>query len=334
MIKTKDGKSFSDIIGHKAQLEYLISNIETGDLAHAYLFIGEEGIGKKRVAFNFIESLMCEKDSLSCGKCDSCLKIKKNIHPDLLVISNEGVIKIDQVRTLISQANLKPFSAKYKVFLIDNADTMTTEASNALLKTLEEPSGRAVIILIAKDKTSLLPTIVSRSRVIKFFRASDAEVSERIKDLGFNGSDRDFVLSLLSGRAGFLAEYTKNSDKLKKSKQDLASLFNLIERDSRFESMQLAQEMASSYMKDQASVIETLDVWLIALRELLYNMYGIVNYHIFGDIRPQELNRRKLVYVIKYLNWLKSTLTNPRSGFNIKLLFDLMAINLGRLKNE
>ncbi len=144
---------FEGILGHKKQLEFLENGLERGKLAHAFIFAGPEGIGKKTIAMKLAHELIGSD---------------KDFHPDLLEInSNEG-IKIEQIRDLIYKLALKPYSAKYKVAVINHADEMTTEAANALLKSLEEPKNYTYIILITSNAQRLPKTILSRAQKITF----------------------------------------------------------------------------------------------------------------------------------------------------------------------
>jgi DNA polymerase-3 subunit delta' len=145
---------FTGIYGHKKQIEFLGKSIESGSLSHAYIFSGPSFVGKKTVAREFAKNL------LESGP--------GNFHPDFLEVTNDEAIKIDQVRELIYKLSLRPYSAKYKVALIDNAETMTVEAQNALLKVLEEPKSYTIIILVTSNTGKLLRTISSRAQKINF----------------------------------------------------------------------------------------------------------------------------------------------------------------------
>jgi DNA polymerase III delta prime subunit len=143
----------SEIIGHKNQIELLEKAMKSGKLAHAYVFAGPEGNGKKLIAKNLAVEM---------------LEIKSDFHPDFIEINGADGIKIEQIRELTYKLSLMPYQAKYKIALIDNADEMTTEAANALLKTLEEPKSYTYIFLITANPNRLPKTILSRSQKINF----------------------------------------------------------------------------------------------------------------------------------------------------------------------
>lgn len=164
--------SFSEIIGHQRPLELLKAGLQSGRLHHAYLFWGPEGIGKRRVAVSLAMAVHCSGGPLdSCGQCQSCANILRGTHPDVHLIELRGQkkeISIEQVRELQHHLSLRSLSGKGKVSVIDPAHLMNYHAQNALLKTLEEPPGGSIIVLIARSIGGLIPTVVSRCLSIGF----------------------------------------------------------------------------------------------------------------------------------------------------------------------
>lgn len=164
----------------------------SGRLAHAYLFAGPQGVGKGPTAMALAKLLNCEwpdKEGLFCDQCPACLRIGRRQHPDvhLLEDSEEGTLKIEQVRELCNQMRLRPFMAQKKIFIIHNAENLTTDAGNALLKNLEEPSANTLIILTASVLPNVLPTIRSRCQLVYFSGLPRKKLSEYlIKEEGLN----------------------------------------------------------------------------------------------------------------------------------------------------
>ncbi|AIS51304.1 DNA polymerase III subunit delta' [Thermoanaerobacter kivui] len=158
------------IYGHENILNIFKSIVFKNKISNAYLFVGEEGLGKKFMAEYFAMMINC-KDNVSkpCFKCNSCIKMISKNHPDVFFIEPEGnSIKVDTIRYITNEINIKPYEANKKIFIIDEAHKMTTAAQNAFLKTLEEPPLYGLFILIAPRQEELLPTIVSRCNVIRF----------------------------------------------------------------------------------------------------------------------------------------------------------------------
>lgn len=175
--------SFKDIRGNDAVISFLKESSGAGRVANAYIFSGPGGIGKKLSALAFAKAVNClsPNEGLSCDKCPSCKKIDSSNHPDVFVVTPEkkgATTKIDDIRVVIKDNGLKPYEAKVKVYIIDEADSLTEEAANALLKTLEEPSAASMLILITERSSRLLPTIRSRCQIVNFFPLDTAIVEE------------------------------------------------------------------------------------------------------------------------------------------------------------
>ena len=164
-----------NIIGHKKQLEFLATALKQDRVAHAYTFAGPEGIGKRTVARRFAQILLCENNS-ACGLCIQCKSFLAGNNADMIELVSSDSIKIEQVRELIYKLSLKPYMARCKVAVIDNAENLTGDAANALLKSLEEPKEQTVIILISAVPDRLPKTVLSRTQKLIFAPLSDEEM--------------------------------------------------------------------------------------------------------------------------------------------------------------
>ena len=162
-------KKFQDIIGREQIIEHLQNAIRFNRVSHAYIFYGEEGNGKNVIADIFAAALQCEVYSGEpCGECKSCLQAAGGNHPDIIRVRHEkATIGVDDIRNqLNNDIAVKPYSSRYKVYIIDEAEKMTEAAQNALLKTIEEPPEYAVILLLTDNANPFLPTILSRTVLI------------------------------------------------------------------------------------------------------------------------------------------------------------------------
>ncbi len=162
---------FSNILGQEKAKRIVRQALSKGRIPHAYLFSGIPGVGKTSLGRAIAAYLNCKnrEQNEACGQCRTCNQIERNNHPDLTVIQSEGdSIKIKQVREIQESMRFAPFSGQFRVIIIDQADTMTEEAANAFLKTLEEPPPRNLLILNATEPDNLLPTIVSRCQRVAF----------------------------------------------------------------------------------------------------------------------------------------------------------------------
>jgi len=197
--------AFRDIIGQDRAIEILTGSIRNARISHAYLFSGDNGIGKRLTAINFAKALNCQDSSGpntdSCGKCPACIKIKKGIHPDVLEISPEdGIIRVNEVRRLEELLSYKAFEGKWKVVIVDGAECLNQSAANAFLKTLEEPPGQSVIILVSSMSELIPQTILSRCQRINFSPLPIKKLQDLLQQMGQGHAS---VLSRLSqGRLG------------------------------------------------------------------------------------------------------------------------------------
>jgi len=198
--------TFSSIIGHDRPVSILKRAIQNNAVAHAYLFSGEQGIGKRLTAYAFAAALNCQTASPEggCGVCSSCRKVASGTHPDVHLLSPDGAeIKIDQVRAAQSELSLKPFEGQKKVLIVDNAEVMNDASQNAFLKTLEEPPGDSLIILISAMPQSFLSTIRSRCQELKFQPLPRPVLAAVLQEKrGLDADDAWFAAAISRGSLG------------------------------------------------------------------------------------------------------------------------------------
>ena len=173
---------FHDIIGHEKIKEHLQKAIGYQRVSHAYILSGEEGMGRKTIAKAFAMTLLCEKHGTEpCMECHSCKQFLSGNHPDVIWVTHEkpASIGVDDVRIQINDTvSIRPYSSPYKIYLVDEAEKMTVQAQNALLKTIEEPPAYAVVMLLADNPDALLPTISSRCVQLNLKPVGDQLVKE------------------------------------------------------------------------------------------------------------------------------------------------------------
>ncbi len=202
------------IIGHEKQLTQIEKDIETGNLAHAYLLAGPNSIGKSTVIKKMASILQCKNDF--CYTCKDCKQIEKGSHPDTIeLVDDKESIKIDTVRRLVEMLGMTRRS-QYRILLIQKLERMTLDAANSFLKTLEEPIGKTIFIMTTDKPRFILPTILSRVRLVKFSSVSVGFLESKLKDL-FPDKDPDIIskASLFSsGRTGRAVRLMENPDAL------------------------------------------------------------------------------------------------------------------------
>ncbi len=199
-------------------------------LAHAYLLVGPQGSGKTQTAIALAQLVNCEGEGVSqpCGQCAACLKIASGNHPDVHVVGGDDreSIKIEDVRFLLSQAQLKSYEAKTKVFIIRHIELMTTEAANAFLKTLEEPAANTLMILTTSVPEANLDTIKSRCHIVKFFPSSVNRITRFLTDEGLPQQDAYFLAVFSEGCLGRARQLVKEDIMAKRQKVLDEMLFN------------------------------------------------------------------------------------------------------------
>ncbi|HEY6872614.1 MAG TPA: DNA polymerase III subunit delta' [Geobacteraceae bacterium] len=270
---------YGEIVGQENCLTILRRSLATGKTAHAYLFEGIEGCGKRKTALAFIEAVFCGREE-GCGSCPACRKVAGLQHPDLHLVEPDGdFIKIDQVRQLQKELSFRPFEAPRKACIIDGADRLNPAAGNALLKTLEEPPGSALIILLTANPAAVLPTILSRCQQLHFPALPQKSVEEFLLKTGCAPDAARTVASLAGGSLKKAMEIA--------AEEALADRKNLLERIGSLSTREItplftaAEELAGN--KEKA--LETLDLLTTYLRDILLMQGGsaeVVN----GDLLP------------------------------------------------
>lgn len=207
---------FEKIIGNEKNKTILKKALELNKTSHSYLFWGTEGIGKKKIALEFAKKLLCLTPNEENCRCKACIEFDSNNNPDFMMIEpQDGKVKIDQIREMQRKVAEKPIVSDNKVYIIDDSDTMTSEAQNCLLKTLEEPPEYAVIILIVSNESRILPTIKSRCVIIKFQPLTSKEIKQVKPELS------DDLIQLLEGSL-------LNAENIEQKKEQYAQLSNLV----------------------------------------------------------------------------------------------------------
>jgi DNA polymerase-3 subunit delta' len=192
--------TFGEIYGHGKAIAILKSVIANGRIAHAYLFYGMEGVGKRTTAEVFARSLNCTEEDPPCGACSSCRKAEHRNHPDIVTVAEDGpIIKIGTVKELLGQMKFRPREGRMRVFIMPEADRMNPAAANALLKTLEEPSAGNILLLTTARPHALPMTILSRCQLLRFPPLTREEVACFLREKNSVTPDAAAILAASSG---------------------------------------------------------------------------------------------------------------------------------------
>jgi len=201
---------FAKILGQERAVTHLRRAWRAGRLPQAYCFAGPPGVGKRTTALALAQAVNClapvtegARAEDACGACIACRKIGGGLHPDVVIVRPEGktVITIDQIREVAKRATLRPYEGRTPVWILDPADLMQEPAANALLKTLEEPAGASLFVLVAASPSALLPTILSRCQVVRFDPLGEAHLREILAHHGRTPEDTAAAAALSGGSA-------------------------------------------------------------------------------------------------------------------------------------
>lgn len=280
----EQNKNFNwHICGHRNIVHFLEQSIKNDHLAHAYLFIGPAGVGKQAVAKEFIASIFCQGggDIIPCGECLHCGQLGRGLHPDVYIIKKSvdektGKFKkdiiIDQIRDLKNRLQQATLLNSYKVALIPEVQYLNINAANALLKVLEEPTPKTVLILIADNINTLPRTIVSRCQILKFLPVSAKEIEEYLISGGLAEVEEAKKLSrLAAGRPGVAISFLNNKELLADYSKNISQLFELASL-TLGERLDLAEHLID-WQSDEALNVGKLNSlfndWQMALRDIL-----------------------------------------------------------------
>jgi DNA polymerase-3 subunit delta' len=259
------------VIGQDKILSLLDYSLKTNAIAHAYLLIGPRHVGKGTLAFNLAQALNCDGPEPPCGQCRSCQRIMAGKHADVTPIGLDSrtEIGIDDIRGLQRLANLPPYEGKYKVFIIDEAEYLSTEAANSLLKILEEPPQEVVWLLLAAEEEHLLPTIISRCQRLELKPVQSEQVQEvLINSYNVDADKAKLLTQLCHGRLGWALSALANNAILEERSQRIAGLVSLLTANlgQRFA---YAQELASQFSQNRRTGAEIIEIWLDWWRDLM-----------------------------------------------------------------
>ncbi len=332
------------VVGHDWVVTLLKKSISTERVSHAYLFTGPPHVGKRTLALNLAQALNCQDQEKPCGQCVSCRKISNGVHPDVRVIdrqyqahlreetlAQQKELRIDTIRTIEEEVSLKPFEGQRKVFIIREAEAMTSEAANCLLKTLEEPPAHAVLLLTASDTRLLLPTIVSRCQVFVLRLVAMVVIERELQSrYGLDQERATFLARLSEGRIGWAITASQDSAVLEQREERLKQLLALPKM-GRMDRLDYAQQLSH-----QPHLIRgVLELWLGWWRDLLLIKGGCGGMIRNVDLRiplEEQASRHDPKEIFWFIKAMRETVrqledhVNPRLGLEV-LMLDLPLSN-------
>ena len=277
--------SFKDIIGQDLIKKHFITAIATGNVSHAYILSGEEGMGKRTLAEAFALSLMCQDrhGGEPCGQCHACKQVLSGNHPDVIYVTHEkpASIGVDDVRRQINDTvSIKPYSGGYKLYIVDEAQKMTVQAQNALLKTIEEPPAYVVILLLTSNEEIFLPTILSRCVKLSLKPLTDEQIRAYLKErLKVEGPQAEVYTAFARGNLGKAIDLSQSED-FQRFYEELAELLKNLKK----EDISQLLERIKRWKDEGRDLYQCLDFMQMWYRDvLMYKTTKDINLLIFKD---------------------------------------------------
>ena len=326
--------SFKDVVGHKNIIKYIESAVQADAVSHAYILNGERGSGKKLLANLFAMSLQCQdrdENGEACGKCQSCKQALHGNQPDIIRVSHEKptTISVDDIRQHVNNdIVIKPYSSKYKIYIIPEADLMSVQAQNALLKTIEEPPEYAVIMLLTENAEVLLPTIRSRCVMMKLRNIKDQLVKKYLMEqMEIPDYKADVCVAFAQGNMG-KAIMLANSDYFNEIKEEVVHLLRNIDEMDVPELMDAVKKC----MTYKLEINDYLDMMAIWYRDvLIYKATKNVDRVVFSDqLRYIKARASKSSYegIEKILEALETAKARMKANVNFELVIELLLLTI------
>ena len=324
--------TFEDIIGQEQIVEHLKTAVKTDQVNHAYVIQGERSSGKGFIAKVFAEALQCEnqKDGDACGECHSCKQAEGGNQPDIIRVTHEkpNTIGVEDIRKITQDVVIKPYSSKRKIYIINEAEKMTVQAQNALLKTLEEPPSYAVIILLTTNVDALLQTIQSRCILLTMKPVRDELVKKYLmQDVKVPDYKADVCVAFARGNVG-RAKALASSEEFDNITHDAVALLKYI-RDMEISDILTAIKKISEYKMEIDDYLDIMAVWYRDV--LLFKATNDINHLIFRDELPyikktaDQSTYEGIEIIIDALETAKSRL---KANVNFDLTMELLLLTM------
>ncbi len=323
---------FKDIIGQEQIKEHLQNALTTKKVSHAYIINGEKSSGKEYIAKVFAMALQCERGELEpCQECHACKQALSDNQPDIIRVGHEkpNTISVDDIRAQINNdVAIKPYSSPYKIYIVNEAEKMTQQAQNAILKTLEEPPEYAVILLLTSNVNALLPTILSRCVVLNMKPVGDEKVRKFLmEELKVPDYKADVCVAFARGNIG-KAKALASSEDFENIKNEVLSLLKYIQ-DMELHEIVAAIKKISEYKLEIGDYFDIMAIWYRDV--LLFKATKDANHLVFreelGALRKcaQRSSYEGIETIINALDTAKRRLD---ANVNFELVMELLLLTI------
>ena len=327
------------VVGQDKILALLDHSLKEDNMAHAYLLVGPRHVGKRTLAINLAQALNCDGAKPPCGQCYSCHRILEGKHADVTFtgLDSKSEIGIDDMRRLQRLANLPPYEGKCKVFIIDEAEYLSIEAANSLLKILEEPPPKVVWLLLSVEESRLLPTIVSRCQRLELKPISSEKI-QKILTHSYNvdSTKAKLLAHLCQGCLGWTLSALVDDNLLHQRSQNIDKLTSLLTAglEQRFA---YAQELATLLSQDRRCATEVMETWLSWWHDLMLIKGGCkeaitnVDYEVALKKQAKELSLNQVKEFVANLCLTEEEISR---NVNARLALESLMLNLPRKTGE
>ena len=324
--------SFKDVVGHKDIINYIRNAVTENKVSHAYILNGERGSGKKMLANLFATTLLCEEQGPDpCNACHSCHQAESGNHPDIIRVTHEkpNTISVDDIRRQVNEdIQIKPYQGPYKIYIIAEADLMTVQAQNALLKTIEEPPAYAVIFLLTENAEALLPTITSRCVMLKLRNIKDTLIRKYLMEtMHVPDYKADMCTAFAQGNMG-RATMLASSDHFNEIREEAVQLLKYINEMDISEVTKAIKKIGTYKLE----INDYLDIIMIWYRDvLLYKATKDMDKVVFKDqISYIQERAKKSSYegIELILESLEKAKTRLKANVNFDLVMELLLLTI------
>lgn len=319
------------LIGHQKQWEILRESLLANSLSHAYLFAGIDSLGKRTFALEFVKLINCQdkkEEKRPCNQCHVCKMISKLSFPDLLFVEPEGLlndqpsIHILQIRKIQEFLSYRPYLSKFKVVIIDKAEKMNKNAQSCLLKTLEEPKGNTIMILISSHPEALLPTVFSRCELVKFFYVKKEDIKNYLLESEVPLKKAEILTDTSQGRPGKALYFFSDNQKIEEERNFLQKNLEILESDFflRFDYVNnlISQNNLARFFEILQDYFRFILLKKIGAVDNRFNRFS-VSAKKFENYSNQKL--KKTIEKIEATNFLiSSTNINPKLALELLLM--------------
>lgn len=329
-------QGFEQIIGHESIKKHLQNAIISNKVSHAYIFHGEEGMGKKTLANAFAKTLQCEAGGIiPCDRCKSCMQMDSGNHPDIIYVTHEKAsIGVDDIRLQVNaDIQVKPYNSPYKMYIIDDGDKLTEQAQNALLKTMEEPPEYAVLVLLVSNISAILPTILSRCVVLNLKPIDKLSIKELLmKSYQIPDYMAEVAAGFSGGNVGKAIKYA-SSEEFDQMKSNVLHILKYIDEMELYEVVSGLKFLTAN----KNNIEDYIDLMIMWYRDVLMFKAtkdpGLILYKEEISYINKQASIRSYEGVEKILKAMEKAKIRLKANVNFDIAIELMLLSIKESSN-